>query len=295
MLSEPSLTLRQQASRLPIKKQLSQSFLVDPAILQALLSAVQQVGKPQESNCQPIMEIGCGAGFLTQALLEAGYAVLGIEVDADMIGVLQKRFGQEPRFSLRHESILKTPIEDLLPYQGLIIGNLPYHLTGPILFRLIGELDQIEVPLRQQVKAIFIMVQKEVGERLWAKPNTGKAYGQLSLQAQMWFDIQPVITVPRQAFYPVPKVDSVIVCLTPRPRAAVEVTNLVELGRLIKAGFQHRRKTLLNSLKQVPAFSGLHAQLPEAITSVGIAPGARAETIALEKFAELSNVLTALK
>lgn len=235
--------LIQTAKQLRLKKGLSQNFLVDDTPLAAIVDALSD-----EDRQLPLVEIGPGGGFLTEKLLEAGFKITAVELDPRMVRYLGEAYKGNPNLTVIHQDVQQVDLAALLVPRGLIIGNIPYHLTGPILFQIVGELDDATHPLRQSLSQVMLLVQKEVADRLLAQPGDS-AYGQLTLQAQFWFYVSRVIHVPRESFYPRPAVDSTVIRLVPRTEPAVPDVNLTALSRLIKAAFKHRRKTLLNNLK----------------------------------------------
>lgn len=272
--------LLQEAKALRLQKERSQSFLVDDAVLAQIVTASYH---PDSSV--PIIEIGAGSGFLTAQLLKTAHPLTVIEVDAKMVGVLKQKF---PQLQVIHQDVLQVDLQALIPEKGIIVGNLPYHLTGPILFQITGELADAQYSLRQKLIKAVLMVQKEVGDRLIAQPGDS-AYGQLTLQAQYWFNIFPVTVVSRSAFYPSPAVDSMVLELLPREQPAVSVQNLSFLSRLIKTAFLHRRKTLYNNLK----LGGLADPevLEHTLMAAGISLQQRPQEVSMQQFGALANAL----
>lgn len=241
MQDQTSQQLRKQAKAYGLNEKLSQNFLVDEPITGQIARACQTY------TSEPIYEIGPGSGFLTQHLLKLGQPITVIEIDDRFVGLLKKQF--ESQIQVIHNNALHVNFEELLSApKNVIIGNLPYHLTGPLLFHVLGEMENSDYPLRNRLSHAVFMIQKEVGERLLAKPGDTQ-YSQLTLQLQYWYHIERVCMVPRTAFEPIPKVDSIVVKLTPRTEPQVPVKNLAKLSKLIKLAFLHRRKTALNSLK----------------------------------------------
>lgn len=283
MSSAPSL--KQRAKAYPLKKALSQNFLVDEAAINGIAQAVVEGLLPSAR----IIEVGPGSGFLTEALLATGHPVTAFEVDEDMIGILEKTLvaGGLPLTVHRKNILYVDLLEHSTPGDALV-GNLPYHLTGPILMHVCGPIEDAAFPLRQQFKQLVFMVQQEVADRLTAQPGT-KAYGQLTLHAQYWFEITPVLAVPRQGFYPAPKVDSAVVKLTPRSTGAVPVKDLALFSRLIKAAFQHRRKTFLNSVKTVGGFN--MDTLTQVLSDLGLSPTIRGEAMSMVHYAACADTL----
>jgi 16S rRNA (adenine1518-N6/adenine1519-N6)-dimethyltransferase len=271
------------AKALRLQKGFSQNFLIDDACLDQI---VREVVLP-EGPC-PLVEIGPGAGFLTQKLLQTGYPLTAIELDPKMIQYLSAHYSETLNFHLVAQDVLKVDLVPLLAPQGILIGNIPYHLTGPILFQVTGELFAADYPMRQKLIKALLMVQKEVGERLTALPGE-KAYSQLTLQAQFWFEVERVCLVQRTAFYPRPKVDSMVVRLTPRKQPAVSVTDLAFFSRLIKLGFMHRRKTFLNNLKI--AQLAPENTLKSVLSALDLTVNCRAQELSMAQFGKLSDAL----
>jgi len=273
--------LIEQAKALRLRRGLSQNFLVSPKVLSAITQATLQ-----DAENLPIVEIGAGAGFLTRYLLDAGANLTAIELDNKMIPVLTEAFGENPRFNLVHKDVRDVDLAPLLGASGVIVGNLPYHLTGPILFMLAGELTDDPWPLRRVLKRAVLMVQKEVGDRLLAKPGDS-AYGQLTVQMGFRHTVEPVVFAPSKAFSPPPKVDSIVVSLTPRETPAVDVTDLAMFSRVVKASFLHRRKTLWNNLKIARILP--EDLTKEILTSLDITDRLRAQEMSVAQLGALAN------
>jgi 16S rRNA (adenine1518-N6/adenine1519-N6)-dimethyltransferase len=264
-----------KAKHLGLSRRLSQNFLINPAVIVAIATQASQTGLP-------IIEIASGAGFLTQGLYETKRLSCAIEIDPKMVAILKHDF---PTLHVIHQDVRRVDLASLIPEQAVLVGNLPYHLTGPLLFQLIGEMSDTLYPLREKFGQLILMVQKEVGERLIALPGDA-AYSQLTLQAQYWFDVVRVCDVGAQDFYPAPKVDSMVVSLTPlgHPREASH--EVMHLSKLIKASFKHRRKTLLNSLKA----SG-YEDVASISEQIGLSPLVRPQNVSLKEYVQLSNIL----
>ena len=171
-----------------------------------------------------------------------------------------------------------------VPVQGiLVVANLPYYITTPILFKLLEE--------KLPVRGFVVMMQKEVGDRLAAKPGT-KEYGSLSIAIQYYTEVETVMTVPRTVFVPQPNVDSAIIRLLKRPKPVVEVTDETFFFEVVRASFAQRRKTLMNNLSNnLNGFPKDKELLDRILTEVGIDPKRRGETLSIEEFATLSNAL----
>ncbi|MBX2861272.1 MAG: 16S rRNA (adenine(1518)-N(6)/adenine(1519)-N(6))-dimethyltransferase RsmA [Vampirovibrio sp.] len=281
--------LFEEAKRLRLKKRFSQNFLIDEAILDRI------VGLLSLSSNETVLEIGPGAGFLTERLLPGTGQVIAVDVDPRMVQYLSQKFSAEPTtpkdgltesLALVQHDILKFPFEKIPVDQFQVVGNLPYNITSPILFSLVGELDTPKYPLRNRLSRITLMVQKEVGERITATPGE-KAYNALSVASQFWFEPELAFMVPAGAFYPKPAVDSAVITLTPRAAPAIEVMDYKMLSRLVKTAFNYRRKTLRNALLHggwIPA-----SDLDTLLNAVGIDGKIRPQQLSITDFGHLAN------
>jgi 16S rRNA (adenine1518-N6/adenine1519-N6)-dimethyltransferase len=251
------------------RKRFGQHFLHDRGVVNRILDAFDP--KPGET----VVEIGPGLGALTRPLLERLPHLHVVEFDRDLVARLHADF-PSGRLSIHQADALKFDFHTLLPAAGKlrIIGNLPYNISTPLLFHL---LDQQDV-----VSDMLFMLQKEVVERMAATPG-GKDYGRLSVMLQSRVQVEKLFDVRPGAFTPPPKVDSSIVRLVPYAVPPVHIEDRPSFARLVQAAFAHRRKTLRNNLK------GLLAA--ETIVATGIDPERRAETLTLDEFAALANVL----
>jgi 16S rRNA (adenine1518-N6/adenine1519-N6)-dimethyltransferase len=277
----PSNPLIAEARKLRLNRELSQVFLVDDGFLQRITDAVN----PQPEDT--LVEIGPGGGFLTQHLLSRTGKLIAVDVDERMITHLQKKFAAAENLTLVRQDILRFPFETLEPPTFKVSGNLPYHITSPILFRLCGELDEPDYSLRKRISQITVMMEKDVADRIAAQPGR-KAYNPLSIALQLWYDIRQEFLVPATAFYPIPKVDSVVVTLTPREQPLTEIHDYKLFGTLIKQAFSQRRKTLWNTLRHGGTVVS-EAALKEALQATGIDPNLRAEALSIEAFGALAN------
>lgn len=263
-------------------KRLGQNFLIDEDVISTI---IDESGVTEHSL---VLEIGPGTGALTLPLAERAGRVIAVDLDPDMIeGLRIKTFGMD-NVELILGDILQTDIkgitEKCMEEHGLselrIIGNLPYYITTPIIMKLLEA--------GTGAKSITVMMQKEVGDRIAAEPGT-RASGAITYPVHYYSEVTEVIDVPRECFYPVPGVDSVVLRLDLRDEPAVAVKSEEMLLRCVKAGFSMRRKTLLNSLGSLGGYD--KQSLSEALERAGIDPGRRAETLTLEEFARLSDSL----
>lgn len=260
------------------RKRFGQNFLHDTSIIDRITAAVQ----PRSD--QHLVEIGPGLGALTDALISSGCTLDVIELDRDLVPGLLAAFSLRPGFRLHNADALdfdfatlltRTATQPALPDQRLrVVGNLPYNISTPLIFRL---LQHCEI-----IRDMHFMLQLEVVERLAASPGS-KDWGRLGIMAQYRCRVEHLFDVPPHAFTPPPKVQSAIVRLTPWTESPWPQCDEPQLRALVKAAFAQRRKTLRNNLKAIIDSSQLEA--------LGIDPGARAETLQLTQFIEITNAI----
>lgn len=261
------------------KKRFGQNFLTDEGVLDEILS---------EARIEPaeiVLEIGPGTGVMTEKLLSVAQKVVAVELDRDMAALLREKFKGNAKFQLIEGDFLALDFAKVLPAgMGIkVVANIPYYITSPIVMKLLEP-----VFLRSfKVKSILLMVQKEVAERLSAEPG-GKEYGILTIATQLRATVEKIIKVPKTAFYPVPKVDSTVIRLTPLTEPRVKLSDERFFFRVVKGAFSQRRRTLRNAL--------MGAQFPpevldQAFQTLGIDPQRRGETLSIEEFARLSEIL----
>ncbi|MCC0175765.1 16S rRNA (adenine(1518)-N(6)/adenine(1519)-N(6))-dimethyltransferase RsmA [Waterburya agarophytonicola K14] len=280
-----SKKISQQSSFRP-RKQFGQHWLKDETVLDRIILAAEL------EKGDRILEIGPGTGALTTRLLSQVSALVAVEIDRDLCKKLVYKYGDRDNFLLVQEDFLKWDLESLLErfskfqQPNKVVANIPYNITGPILEKLLGK---IATPASQQYQCIVLLVQKEVGERLVAVPGT-KAFGALSIRVQYLASCELICDVPARAFYPRPKVDSVVIKL--RPRAiANPANNPRQLETLIKLGFASRRKMLRNNLKSLIALQDLNQLLEQ----LNFNPQCRAEDLTLDNWIRLSNNFDCMK
>ena len=263
-------------------KSLGQNFLIDEEVIEAI---VDGSGVTEETL---VIEIGPGTGALTLPLAERAGRVVAVELDERVIPGLRVKTFSLGNVEIIHEDILKIDLRELIDRElgeyGLkevrIVGNLPYYITTPIIMKLLEA--------GTGAKSITVMMQKEVGDRIAAEPGT-RASGAITYPVHYYAAVTEVTDVPRECFYPVPGVDSVVLRLDLRDEPKVKVKSEEMLMRCVKAGFSMRRKTLLNALTSLGDYD--KKTLSEALEKAGIDPGRRAETLSLEDFAKLSDNL----
>ena len=255
----------------PPNKRLGQNFLIDPNIVRKIVALAEL------SPHDHVLEIGPGRGILTEALSRAAGRVTAIEVDSRLHAYLETRQSEFPNVELVCEDALAYPVESL-PIGTVVVANLPYYISTPLLFRL---LDQ-----RDRFPRMVLMLQNEVADRLVAKPD-GSDYGVLSVMAQYAAGITKAFRVSAQCFRPRPEVGSAVVLLRTKERRTLSPEEEPKFAALVKASFAHRRKTLINSLKD----EGYDQKsVTEALQSLNLSPTARAEILSVAQFIELSDL-----
>ncbi|SDF22288.1 16S rRNA (adenine(1518)-N(6)/adenine(1519)-N(6))-dimethyltransferase RsmA [Sporomusa acidovorans] len=257
---------------LHMSKKLGQNFLIDSTVVDGIVAAAKV------SEGDPVLEIGPGIGTLTQGLAEAGAEVTAVELDRRLLAVLSKTLAGYEHVRIIHGDILKIDISrEINKEKYKVIANLPYYITTPIIMKFLEE--------RFPVELLVTMVQKEVAERMVAKPG-GKDYGALSVAVQYYTEPEIMFIVPPQAFIPPPAVESAVIRCTVRSKPPVEVVSEKLFFRVVKAAFAQRRKTLTNALKG----GGLNKETVDGMLSeAGIDGGRRGEQLSLTEFAAVAN------
>ena len=252
-------------------KRLGQHFLRNPSVARRIVDSME-IGEGDY-----ILEIGPGEGVLTDFLLKSpAVKIVGVEIDPRLTSWLRERFGQNPRFELLEEDILKLDLSSILqgkPFR--VVGNIPYSITTPILFHL---LDQ-----RERIIDFTVTLQKEVGERIISAPGC-KAYGIPSVFFQTFSRAEFLFPVSRKAFTPVPDVDSVVLRFQFYDRPRYEIADVSFFRHLVRTAFGQRRKMLKNTLKSL---APKNVKLDGGVIDLSRRP----EDLTAAEFAELSNVL----
>lgn len=267
---------------------LGQNFLVDRNIIEKIIDAAELT----ENTL--VIEIGPGMGALTQVAAEKAGKVIAVEIDRHLIPVLGEVVGHLDNVEIINQDILKTDINELIESEKknfatsdheidkvVILGNLPYYITTPIIMGILER--QIEMD------TMVIMMQKEVAERIVAEPG-GKTYGALSIACQFFCETNYVTTVSRTVFQPQPKVDSAVLRLDKRAELPWEIGagGRKLFFEVVRAGFNRRRKTLLNALTAL----GMDKEdLKSILDGAGVEPNRRAETLSIQEFANVANAI----
>ncbi|SFB22675.1 MULTISPECIES: 16S rRNA (adenine(1518)-N(6)/adenine(1519)-N(6))-dimethyltransferase RsmA [unclassified Bacillus (in: firmicutes)] len=265
------------------KKSLGQNFLIDTNILRKIVDA----GLLSESS--GAIEIGPGIGALTEQLAKVSKKVVAFEIDQRLLPILADTLSPYDNVKIVHQDVLKADVNQIVAeeFEGIsdlmVVANLPYYVTTPIIMKLLEE----KVPVRGMV----VMLQKEVADRISAKPGT-KDYGSLSIAVQYYTQPETVMIVPKTVFVPQPNVDSAVIRLTKRDKPAVDVKDVDFFFTVTRASFAQRRKTLLNNLtSQLPEGKQKKEEILAALEEANIEPSRRGETLSLEEFGRLSDAL----
>ena len=260
------------------KKKLGQNFINDDHLLSKIVAAAEVSAE------DVVIEIGPGAATLTAALAKKAKQVIAVEIDRDLYPIINERMAEFENFELVCGDAMKVDFDELAAKYGVkrykIVANLPYYITTPIVMRLLEEGFRTE--------RIVIMVQKEVAERFLAKAGT-KAYGAITVALNYYGEVTRAFNVPRSMFTPRPEVDSAVVCIKCWQEKPFQAIDEKLWRSLVKAAFSQRRKTLNNALKTLnfPA-----EVLKAALAEANIDPSRRGETLSVEEFVCLANILS---
>ena len=265
-----------QKYRFNFQKKFGQNFLIDTHVLDKIIDAS---GVKEDDF---VLEIGPGIGTMTQYLCERAREVVAVEIDKNLIPILSDTLKNYSNVTVINEDILKLDICKLAEEKNQgkpikVVANLPYYITTPIIFNLLEQ--------RLPMERLVAMVQKEVAERMVAKPG-GKDYGALSVSIQYYTEPEIAFIVPPESFIPAPNVDSAVIVCKRRTVPPVEVCDEKLFFKVVKAAFSVRRKMLSNALKNMGISS---VQAAAWLERAGIDPKRRGETLSLADFASLTN------
>ncbi|HYA65728.1 MAG TPA: 16S rRNA (adenine(1518)-N(6)/adenine(1519)-N(6))-dimethyltransferase RsmA [Burkholderiaceae bacterium] len=250
------------------RRRFSQNFLHDAGVIDRIVAAIDPHPR------QHLVEIGPGTGALTQRLIARAGHICAIEIDRDLAARLRKRYTPDV-LDLINADALQLDWRQLAKRQGgalRIVGNLPYHVSTPLLFCLL--------PIADQVQDQHFMLQREVVERMVATPG-GKDYGRLSVMLQFRYHIERLFHVGSGSFHPAPKVQSSVVRMKPLDAEQLPPVALPVFAAVVAAAFSQRRKTLRNALRNLLT----QVQIEQALVD----PGARAEALDIAAFVRLAN------
>ncbi len=259
------------------KKEMGQNFIFDPALIEQLADA------SLVTRADGVLEIGPGRGTLTGALARRARKVIAVELDRTLLNDLEVSMALYPNVEIEPGDILKVNLPQIVSRLGTpcrVAANLPYNITTPVLEMLLTS--------RLPLATIAVMVQKEVGQRMMAKPGND-GYGPFTLLIDYFAEVKEMLFVPAACFTPPPKVDSSFMLLTLRPTPAVAVPDEALLFRTIRTAFAMRRKTLVNNL--MAGFTLSREEAAAVLERCALVPTARGEELTLEDFARLAGVL----
>lgn len=264
--------------RLSFKKSLGQNFIIDVNILKKIIK------KAEVDEETIVIEIGPGIGALTEQLAQTAKHVYAFEIDQRFIGVLQQELNPYENITIFNEDILEANLDALIQdVEGekiKVVSNLPYYVTTPILMKLLTD----ELP----ISSYTVMMQKEVAERMAAKPST-KEYGSLSIAVQFYTTSEIVMSVSPSCFMPQPNVESAILKLTKREQPIVDVLDRALFFEIVKASFEQRRKTIKNNLGRHFKERLGKDELEVIFQKSSIDPTRRGESLSIKEFASLAN------
>lgn len=265
------------------KKSLGQNFLIDPNILRNIVSHAYLT---ENSGA---IEVGPGIGALTEHLAREAKKVVSFEIDQRLLPVLEDTLSPYDNVTIVHSDILKADVVKVIEQEMpgiediMVVANLPYYVTTPILMKLLND--------RLPIRGFVVMMQKEVADRITAKPGT-KAYGSLSIAIQYYCTAEIAMVVPKTVFMPQPNVDSAVIRLIKHDTPPVEMIDEDFLFEVSRASFAQRRKTIFNNL-QAGLQNGKQKKelIVKALEEAGIEPTRRGETLSIQEFGKLANCL----
>jgi 16S rRNA (adenine1518-N6/adenine1519-N6)-dimethyltransferase len=261
------------------KKRLGQNFLIDRNVLDKILHAAQL------DRTSAVLEIGPGLGTVTREIAEVAAKVVAVETDRSLLPPLSETVGDFANVEIVHADFLKLDLPSFLAVhfgqsRCVVVANLPYYITSPIITKLIEA--------RERIERMVLMVQGEVAERLNAEPAS-EGYGSLTVFVQYHCQVRTVARVKRTVFYPAPEVDSALVRLDVRRSPAVSVPDDRLFFRIARASFGQRRKMLVRSLSGSPELGWTRQTAEAVLEAAGIHPTRRGETLSIEEFANLAR------
>lgn len=251
------------------RKRLGQSFLEDMNIIRRIVELSEPAGG------ETVVEIGSGLGFMTEELAKRAPRLIALEVDPRLAAILRERFAGQDRVEVLQTDVLKYDFSSALPGGRIkVVGNVPYHISSPILFRLLD--------YRHSISSMTLMFQKELADRIAASPGT-KSYGIPSVMVAKYMKATCVLTVPPTCFYPAPDVVSSVLRIVVRQEPTL--TDDALFSKIVRAAFARRRKTLWNNLRGI----GFPDDIVDWVfTTSGIDRTRRAETLSVDEFTRLT-------
>ena len=272
-----------------LTKSLGQNFLIDEQVIKRIVHAADIEGDDL------VIEVGSGIGNMTRELAAKAGKVAAIEIDRHLLHALSENVEEFENVEIINEDILKFDIKNYIYKNGYtgqessnklpikVIGNLPYYITTPVIMRFLEEISETDL--------MVLMVQKEVADRMLAKPGTSD-YGALSVAVQFYSRPEKIFDVPPHCFIPQPGVYSTVIRLNINKKPPVELINKELFFKTVKASFGQRRKTLLNALYNSGYFAKSKEEIKVILQNIGISERQRGETLSIMQFAQLSNSLS---
>ena len=262
-------------------KSLGQNFLISEDAVDSIVASAEITKQDL------IIEIGPGLGTLTQRLIEKAGKVVCVELDARMVNIITERFALYDNIEIINEDVLKVNLQELIQTQkqqynltsAKVVANLPYYITTPIIMKLLED--------KLDIQSITIMIQKEVAQRLVAKPGDNLS-GAITYGIHYYTEPESITEVPHDAFIPAPEVDSQVIKLNIRKNTPVQVEDETKLFQIIKQAFMQRRKTLTNALSNGTFFASKQ-EVEQMLVALGINTKIRGEKLTLEQFTQISN------
>lgn len=253
-------------------KRLGQNFLIDPNIVRKIVALAEL--RPDDR----VLEIGPGRGILTEALCRHAGQVTAIEIDPRLHAYLEEQ-ARFPNLTLILADAMAYPLTSLHP-GTIVVANLPYYLSTPLLFKFLAH--------HTLIPRLVLMLQNEVADRLIARPGSS-AYGTLSVMAQYAAEVTKAFKVSAPCFRPRPDVGSAVVLFKTKQERALDQEGELRFGAVVKAAFLHRRKTLINSLRDEGYH---HTTVSDALLSLNLPLTIRAEVLSIAQFIALTQALT---
>jgi len=262
------------------RKKFGQSFLID----QGSIERIARIADVEQSDL--VVEIGAGIGVLTERLAQKADRVIAVELDHQLVEVLKDRLSQYQNVEIHHVNILRFDFRKIAGSENQkikVVGNIPYNISSPLLFYLLSFKDVIH--------SFTLMMQKELIERLVASPGS-KSYGVPSVILQMFATMEKIINVPAAYFYPVPKVESSVMTGIFNKQSRIQLNDEDYFIKVVRDSFAQRRKMIFNNLKRSTLMKGLEESvLKESLSLASIEGQRRAETLTVDEFGNLSNIL----